>query len=58
MPFRRGAGPRASARPYTSGMHGMASAAILICVFGAIAAVCLYASVRVYLAGGRGGGAS
>jgi hypothetical protein len=36
----------------------MASAAILICVFGAIAAVCLYAAVRVYLAGGRGGDAS
>jgi hypothetical protein len=39
-------------------MHGMASAAILICVFGAIAAVCLYVIARVYLAGGRSGGAS
>jgi hypothetical protein len=39
-------------------MHGMASAAILICTFGAIAAACLYAAVRVFLAGGRGGGPS
>jgi hypothetical protein len=36
----------------------MASAAILICVFGAIAVTCLCVVVRAYLAGGRGGGAS
>jgi hypothetical protein len=39
-------------------MHGMVSATILICAFGAIAAVCLYVAARVFLAGGRGGGAS
>jgi hypothetical protein len=35
-------------------MHGMVSAAILICVLSAIAAGCLYVAVRAYLAGGRG----
>jgi len=39
-------------------MHGMVSASVLIGVFGAIAAACLYVAARVYLAGGRGGGAS
>jgi hypothetical protein len=39
-------------------MHGMVSAAILIGVFGATTAVCLYVAARVFLAGGRGGGAS
>jgi len=39
-------------------MHGMMSAAILICTFGAIAAACLYVAARAYLAGGRGGDAS
>jgi hypothetical protein len=39
-------------------MHGMMSAAILICAFGAIAAVCLYVAARAYLTGGRGGDAS
>jgi hypothetical protein len=34
-------------------MHGMLSTAILICVFAAVAAACLYVAVRVYLAGGR-----
>ena len=58
MPSRRGAGPCASARPYTSGMHGMVSAAILIGTFGAVAAACLYVAARAYLAGGRGGDAS
>jgi hypothetical protein len=39
-------------------MHGMLSATILICVFGAIAAACLYLVGRVYLAGKRRGDAS
>jgi hypothetical protein len=39
-------------------MHGMGSATILICVFGAIAAACLFVVARVYLAGGRRGDAS
>jgi hypothetical protein len=39
-------------------MHGMLSAAILMCVFAAVAVVCLYVAVRVYLAGGRHDGAS
>jgi hypothetical protein len=39
-------------------MHGMMSAAILICTFGAIAAACLYVAARVFLAGGNGGDAS
>jgi hypothetical protein len=39
-------------------MHGMLSAAILICTFGAIAAGFLYVAARAYLAGGRGGDAS
>jgi len=38
-------------------MHGMASAAILIGAFGAVAAACLYVAARVFLAGGRGGDA-
>jgi hypothetical protein len=36
-------------------MHGMLSAAILIGVFGLVAAACLYVVVRVYLAGTRRG---
>jgi hypothetical protein len=39
-------------------MHGMLSATILIGVFAAVAAACLYAAVRAYLAGGRRDGAS
>jgi hypothetical protein len=39
-------------------MHGMLSAAVLICAFGAIAAACLFVAARAYLAGGRGGDAS
>jgi len=39
-------------------MHGMLSAAILICAFGAVAAACLFVAARAYLAGGRGGDAS
>jgi hypothetical protein len=35
-------------------MHGMLSAAILICLFVATVAACLFAAVRVYLAGQRG----
>jgi hypothetical protein len=35
----------------------MLSAAVLICVFGAVAAACLYLAVRVYLAGTRRGDA-
>ncbi len=36
-------------------MHGMLSAAILIFVFAVAAVACLYAAVRVYVAGGRRG---
>jgi len=36
-------------------MHGMLSAAILIFVFAVVAAACLYAAMRVYLAGTRRG---
>jgi hypothetical protein len=39
-------------------MHGMLSAAILICVFAAVAAACVYVAGRVYLAGGRRGRSS
>jgi hypothetical protein len=39
-------------------MHGMLSATILICVFAAVAAACLYLVGRVYLAGRRRGHAS
>jgi hypothetical protein len=31
-------------------MHGMLSAAILICVFGAVAVACAYVAGRIYLA--------
>jgi len=34
-------------------MHGMLSAAILICVFAAIAVACAYVAGRIYLAAGR-----
>jgi hypothetical protein len=34
-------------------MHGMLSAAILICVFAAVAVACLIVAGRVYLAAGR-----
>jgi hypothetical protein len=36
-------------------MHGMLSAAILICAFAAIAVACLYLAWRAYLAGTRRG---
>jgi hypothetical protein len=39
-------------------MHGMMSAAILICAFGAVTVACLFVAARAYLAGGRGGDAS
>jgi hypothetical protein len=39
-------------------MHGMVSAAILVCVFGAVAVACLYVAARVFMAGGRRGGSS
>jgi hypothetical protein len=39
-------------------MHGMLSAAILICVFVAVTAACLYVAGRVYLAGSRHGDSS
>jgi hypothetical protein len=39
-------------------MHGILSAAILICVFAVFAVAGLYAAVRAYLAGGRRGDAS
>jgi hypothetical protein len=39
-------------------MHGMLSATILICVFAAVAAACMYLVGRVYLAGKRRGDAS
>ena len=34
-------------------MHGMLSAAILICVFAAVTAACAYVAGRVYLAAGK-----
>jgi hypothetical protein len=34
-------------------MHGMLSAAILVCVFAAVAVACLHVAGRVYLAGRR-----
>jgi len=34
-------------------MHGMLSAAILICVFAAVTVACAYVAGRVYLAGRR-----
>jgi hypothetical protein len=34
-------------------MHGMLSAAILICVFAAVTVACAYVAGRVYLAAGR-----
>jgi len=39
-------------------MHGMLSAAILMGVFAAVAAACLYLVGRVHLAGKRRGDAS
>ena len=39
-------------------MHGMLSAAILICVFGAVAVACAFVAVRVYLTGSRRGDSS
>jgi hypothetical protein len=39
-------------------MHGMLSAAILICVFGAVAVACAYVAVRVYLVGSHRGDSS
>jgi len=35
-------------------MHGMLSAAILICVFAAVTVACAYVAGRVYLAAGAG----
>jgi hypothetical protein len=35
-------------------MHGMLSAAILICVFGAVAVACAYVAGRIFLAAGKG----
>jgi len=34
-------------------MHGMLSAAILICVFAAVTVACAYVAGRVYLATGK-----
>ena len=45
----RAPGPALHLRP----MHGMLSAAILICVFAAVTVACLYVAGRVYLAAGR-----
>jgi hypothetical protein len=39
-------------------MHGMLSAASLICAFAAVAVACGYVAVRVYLAGARRDGTS
>jgi hypothetical protein len=39
-------------------MHGMLSAAVLICVFGVVAVACAYVAGRVYLAGRRRGDSS
>jgi hypothetical protein len=36
-------------------MHGMLSAAILICVFGGVAVACAYVAGRIYLAAGKPG---
>jgi hypothetical protein len=36
-------------------MHGMLSAAILICLFAVTVAACVFAAVRVYAAGGQRG---
>jgi hypothetical protein len=51
---RRGPGARRPALDLRL-MHGMLSAVILICGFGAIAAACAYVAGRVYLTGGRRG---
>ena len=53
--MRRGAGRPGEAPLDLRLMHGMLSAAILICGFGAIAAACAYVAGRVYLTGGRRG---
>jgi len=53
---RRGWAGRA--RAYTCGMHGMLSAAILICVFAAVTVACAYVAGRVYLTGNRRGNSS
>jgi hypothetical protein len=39
-------------------MHGMLSAAILICVFAAVTVACVIVAGRVYLAGSRRGDSS
>jgi hypothetical protein len=39
-------------------MHGMLSAAILICVFAVVAVACVWVAGRVYLAGSRRGDSS
>jgi len=39
-------------------MHGMLSAAILICLFAAVAVVCICAAGRIYLAGSPRGDSS
>jgi hypothetical protein len=53
--IRRAAGGRGCFAHKLRAMHGMLSAAILICVFAAVTAACLYATGRVYLAGTRRG---
>jgi hypothetical protein len=56
--MRRGAGPSGPAAPKLRAMHGMLSAAILICAFAGVAVACGYVVLRVYLAGARRDGAS
>jgi hypothetical protein len=53
--IRRAAGRRPGFARKLRVMHGMLSAAILIGVLAVAAAACLYAVVRVYLAGTRRG---
>ncbi len=53
--IRRAAGRRPGFARKLRVMHGMLSAAILIGVLAVAAAACLYAVVRVYLAGARRG---
>ena len=53
--IRRAAGGRRGFARTLRAMHGMLSAAILIGVLALAAAACLYAVVRVYLAGARRG---
>jgi hypothetical protein len=58
MRLRRGTDPSRLARLAWAldlrAMHGMLSAALLICVFAAVTAACAYVAGRVYLAAAAG----